>query len=82
MQETQRCQESNAITDKKKTLECVKCPYCDTGQAVKLWFLIGDNRTTADWVDFVATNPNDEDCLCNVYACPQCGRVVVLDTKG
>ena len=67
------------ITDKKKPFEWIKCPYCDTGQAVKLWFLIGDNRTTADWVDFVATNPNNEDCLCNVYVCPQCGRVVVLD---
>lgn len=37
---------------------------------------------TADWVDFVATNPNNEDCLCNVYICPQCGRIVVLNTKG
>lgn len=82
MQEAQRREGPDVMTDKEKPLKCVKCPYCDTGQAVKLWFLIGDNRTTADWVDFVATNPNDEDCLCNVYVCPQCGRVVVLDTKG
>ena len=70
------------MTGKEKPLKRVKCPYCDTGQTVKLWFLIGDNRTTADWVDFVTTNPNNRDCLCNAYACPQCGRVMILDTRG
>lgn len=81
MQEKQHCQEQNVITDTKKPFEWVKCPYCDTGQAVKLWFLIGDNRTTADWVDFVTTNPDNRNCLYNVYLCPQCGHFVILDHK-
>lgn len=57
----------------------IKCPYCYTNKMTKLWFLIGDNRTTADWVDFVTIDPSNRDCLCNVYVCQQCGRVVIVD---
>lgn len=62
------------MTDNKKPFEYIKCPRGKRSSC-------GDNRTTADWVDFMTTNPNNEDCLCNVYVCPQCGRVVILDYK-
>lgn len=29
----------------------------------------------------VWTTPDDRDCLCNVYACQQCGRITVLDAE-
>lgn len=66
---------------KERTFSGIKCPYCHTSHAVKLWFLCGDNRTTADWVDFMTTDPDDRDCLCNVYACQKCGRITVLDAE-
>lgn len=69
------------MASKERTFSCIKCPYCHTSHAVKLWFLCGDNRTTADWVDFMTTDPGDSDCLCNVYACPQCGRITVIDAE-
>lgn len=70
------------MADKERRFEVVKCLYCHTSHAVKLWFICGDNRTTADWVDFATTDPDDRDCLCNVYVCPQCGRVTILDARG
>ncbi len=69
------------MADKERRFEVVKCPYCHTSHAVKLWFICGDNRTTADWVDFATTDPSDRNCLCNVYVCPQCGHVAVVDAR-
>lgn len=67
------------MAGKERTFEVVKCPYCHTSHAVKLWFPCGDHEDHVTWVDFMTTDPSDRDCLCNVYACPQCGRVAVLD---
>lgn len=70
------------MEDRVRTFNGIKCPYCDTGYAVKLWFFCGGNQTSNGWVDFATTDPDDMDCLCNVYACPQCGRVAVLNAGG
>lgn len=56
--------------------EMIECPYCHKAQAVKLWLPNGPA-----WYDVASTNPNDEDCTCNVYVCPSCGRVALLDAE-
>lgn len=33
------------------------------------------------WHDVASTNPSDKECMCNVYVCPSCGRVALLDAE-
>ncbi len=57
-------------------VETIECPYCHKSHAVKVWFA-GEYR----WNDIVATDPNNTDCLSNVYVCLSCGRVALLDAE-
>ena len=59
--------------------DAIECPYCHKSDAVKLWFLSTDQSSFVYWHDVASTNPNDRDCACNVYVCPSCGRVTLLD---
>ena len=59
--------------------DAIECPYCHKSDAVKLWFLSTDQSSFVYWHDVASTNPNDRDCACNVYVCPSCGRVALLD---
>lgn len=61
--------------------DAIECPYCHKSDAVKLWFLCTDQSSFAYWHDVASTNPTDEDCMCNVYVCPSCGRVTILDAE-
>ena len=65
--------------NRENVLEGIECPYCHASHAVKLWFQCGDHEGHVTWVDFLTTDPSSGDCLCNVYVCPHCGRVAVLD---
>ena len=67
------------MSSRERTFSSIKCPYCNTSHAVKLWFPCGDHDGRVTFVYFATTDPDDRDCLCNVYACPQCGRITVLD---
>lgn len=60
--------------DDDRKQDRVTCPYCHEGQAVKVWFP-GDYR----WADDVTTDQHNGDCRCNMYVCPSCGRVSLLD---
>ena len=55
-------------------VETIECPYCRKSHAVKVWFPDGYR-----WEGNATTDPNDNDCMCNVYVCPSCGRVSLLD---
>lgn len=55
-------------------VETIECPHCHRSHAVKVWFA-GEYC----WIDRVATDPNNTDCMSNVYVCPSCGRVSLLD---
>lgn len=55
-------------------VDTIECPYCRQSHAVKVWFVNGFR-----WNGIVTTDQNDDDCMCNVYVCPQCGRVSLLD---
>ena len=55
-------------------LKTIKCPYCGDGQSVRLSF-----ATDTRWLDCASTNPFSLDFLCEIYVCPQCGRVSLLD---
>lgn len=57
-------------------MKTIECPYCHRSHAVKVLFA-GEYR----WNDIVATDPNNTDCLSNVYVCLSCGRVVPLDAE-
>ena len=41
---------------------------------MKVWFTDGYR-----WSGNVTTDPNNTDCMSNVYVCPSCGRVSLLD---
>ena len=69
------------MSSRERTFSSIKCPYCNTSHVVKLWFPCGDHDDRVTFVDFVTTDPSDRDCLCNVYACPQCGRITVMDAE-
>ncbi len=56
------------------------CPYCHKSHAVKLWFLCTDQTEFVYWHDMASTSPDDVNCTCNVYVCPACGRVALMDT--
>ena len=53
-------------------VETIECPYCHKSHAVKVWFTDG-----YQWSGNVTTDPNNSDCMCNVYICPNCGAEVV-----
>ncbi len=55
-------------------IETIECPYCHKAQAVKLWFL-----AEIAWYGRATTDPNGKGCECEVYVCPSCGRVSLLD---
>lgn len=61
--------------------DAIECPYCRKSDAVKLWFLCTDQSSFVYWHDVASTNLNDEDCMSNVYVCPSCGRVALLDAR-
>lgn len=61
--------------------DAIECPYCHEYGAVKLWFLNTDQSNFVYWHDVASTNPSDEECMCNVYVCPSCGRVTLLDAE-
>jgi len=58
----------------EKRFNNVLCPHCYKAQAVKVWFPDGYR-----WDGNATTDPNDNDCMCNMYVCPSCGRVSLLD---
>ncbi len=58
----------------EKRFSNVLCPHCRKAQAVKVWFP-SDYR----WTDDATTDPSDGDCRCNMYVCPSCGWVALLD---
>ena len=57
-------------------MKTIECPYCHRSHAVKVWFTDGYL-----WSGNVTTDPNNSDCMCNVYVCPSCGRVALLDAE-
>ena len=61
--------------------DAIECPYCHESHAVKLWFLCTNNSDFVYWHDVASTNPHDMDCMCNVYVCPSCGKVALLDAR-
>lgn len=56
------------------TQDTIECPYCRKSHAVKVWFTDGYR-----WSGDVTTDPSNSNCDCNVYVCPSCGRVSLLD---
>ncbi len=57
-------------------IETIECPCCHKAQAVRLW--LPDGPT---WYGRATTDPRDRGCECEVYVCPSCGRVTLLDAK-
>ena len=57
-------------------IEAIECAHCHKSHAVKLWF--ADGYT---WSGRATTDPRDRGCECEVYVCPSCGRVSLLDAK-
>lgn len=55
-------------------IETIECPYCHKAQAVKLWF-----PADITWYGRATTDPRGKGCECEVYVCPSCGRVSLLD---
>lgn len=57
-------------------VETIECPHCHRSHAVKVWFTDGYR-----WSGNVTTDPSNSDCYCNVYVCPSCGRVALIDSE-
>lgn len=55
-------------------VKTIKCPHCRKSHSVKVWFPDGYR-----WEGNATTDPNNSDCRCNMYVCPSCGRVSLLD---
>lgn len=55
-------------------VETIECPYCHRSHAVKVLFSDGHQ-----WRGSVTTDPNNNYCMCNVYFCPGCGSMSLLD---
>ena len=66
------------MTSKRDVIEC---PYCHESNAVKLWFLNTDQNSFVYWHDIVSTDPSSRRSACNVYVCPTCGKVALLDVS-
>lgn len=60
----------DCFDDPTAAIETIKCSYCHESDLIKVWFADG-----YQWSDKVTTDPNNNNCICNVYVCPSCGRV-------
>lgn len=64
------------VLDGGRMVKTIECPYCNRSHAEKVWF-----ADEYRWTDIVATDPNNTDCLSNVYVCLSCGRVALLGAE-